>query len=101
VIIEEDYYLEHFGKKGMKWGVRKAKVKEEKKSFGERSGKQKAVILGAGGVAGLLAARFVSGKTMSLPATIIAGAGASTAGILITEKLLDKHGSRKLEKPKS
>jgi hypothetical protein len=94
MIIEEDIYLEHFGKKGMKWGVRKAR---EKKSFGERSGKQKAVILGAGGVAGLLAARFVSGKTLSLPATVAAGAGGSVAGMAIAERLLDRHGSRKVE----
>jgi len=99
--IGEDFaedIISHFGKKGMKWGVRKT---GEKKSFGERSGKQKVAILAAGGVAGLLASRFVSARTLSLPATVVAGAGASIGGIKIAEKLLDRHGDRKLEKSDS
>lgn len=33
MIIEEDLYLEHFGKKGMRWGKRKAKKQAAQKEY--------------------------------------------------------------------
>jgi hypothetical protein len=94
MIIEEDIYLEHYGKKGMKWGVRKAR---EKKEFHERSGKQKAVIIGVGAIGALAGARFVASRTRSIPAAVIIGSATSAVGMEITERLLDRHGSRKVE----
>lgn len=42
MIIDEEVYLEHFGKKGMKWGVRKDSSSDSKRV----SNKKKAVAVG-------------------------------------------------------
>lgn len=55
--MNEDY-LEHFGVKGMKWGVRKSKVNlssSTKKTSGRKLSKAEVINLGVGGVGSLIA----------------------------------------------
>ena len=64
----DETYLEHFGKKGMKWGVRKKRPDEEqrKKIFQDRARK---VLLGAAVVGGALAIGALMTKRGRIKAT--------------------------------
>ena len=90
-------FLEHHGVKGMRWGKRKARSESErKKTFSERSGKQKAAIVGAGVAAGLVGVNLLMRRNFNVPFTMVAAAGASVGGMALAEKMMDRHGNRKL-----
>lgn len=69
MIVEEAYYLEHYGKKGMKWGVRGGRkahprsAEEEarrKEIFGKvKKGAKIAAVVGVVGVGALAAAKYM------------------------------------------
>lgn len=89
--IDADVYLEHFGKKGMKWGSRRASNKSVNQN---RSRNQKiAVALVTAGSA-FLAARFVGGKTINTKTIAVAGAAAGFAGKNFMDSQINKSGSR-------
>jgi hypothetical protein len=90
-----DNYLEHFGKKGMQWGVRNAKTEGVKKSNGPgrltpQHLRQRRVGIVAGGLVG----GFIAGRmTMGRPAAVVIGAA---AGATITNKLMQQHKDTKV-----
>jgi hypothetical protein len=94
---ELEQFLEHFGVKGMKWGIRHPAKKGD---FAKRSGGQKAALIGGGvagyyGVATVLAKVF--GKTVSgrvkAPFTQVAISGVgAVAGARLTRNFLDRKG---------
>ena len=90
--VEE--FLEHFGVKGQKWGVRQTVSQSGKTVSYSRSPLQKTVIAG-GAIAGSYAAqRFVAkslkGNTAALPIMALAGGAAMIAGARYTRTLIDK-----------
>jgi hypothetical protein len=96
-VIDEDVYvgdfLEHFGKKGMRWGSRRARRHGDAK-LGRRTTNKLAV--GIGGVAGLLVARQVGGLLeakfkVPISQPLLSGAGV-IAGVALTRKALNKNG---------
>jgi len=91
-------FLDHHGVKGMRWGRRKGRGSSPKPEFSERSRKQKAAIIGVGTLAGYAGLKFSMAKALNLPLTVAVSAGSSSAGIALTEKLLDRHGDRKISK---
>ncbi len=60
MFIEANKYLEHFGKKGMQWGVRKTKSNTSNNSY--RNQKIKKVAIGAGIVGGAAFAGALLGR---------------------------------------
>lgn len=78
---EVDIFLEHFGKKGMRWGHRSKKGKV-------------AVVVGAG-VAGNLITGAVMRKTGNYKAALAIGGAAAIAGGILTGKLMDSRKSAK------
>lgn len=107
---EVDDFLEHFGIKGMKWGIRHPAKKGD---FAKRSGKQKTALVGGGvagyyGVASVLARVF--GKTaagrVKAPFTQVAiSTAGAVAGARLTRNFLDRDGKKpasslpKIKKP--
>lgn len=85
---EIEDFLEHYGVKGMQWGVRKSRSGRTK--FSNRSKGQKAVIIGVGAGSALLGANFVGGMTLSPPLAIAAGAGSAKVGASWAENYLDR-----------
>lgn len=79
MIVEEEQYLQHFGKKGMKWGVRNARPKGEGRQS-ERSTKEKAAIAAVAGAAFIASHKIA----MSLPVSALIGgaAGFTTKAVL-------------------
>ena len=106
MIVEEDveHFIEHFGKKGMRWGVlRKAKPGDWK----SRGAKQKLGLV-AGGVVGYNVTAIAVTKLLGnkYPAVkVLAMAGGTVAGARVTRNLLQKEGSKKMSslpaKPKA
>lgn len=116
---EVDAFIEHFGVKGMHWGVRneskkpKAKIfvpmtKEERQTFRRSSTAKKArrdVGVLAGKVAASISvgmgagyvARRIASKHMSLPAARIVGYGTSFIASDVTGHILDINGKRKIK----
>lgn len=98
MIDEEDVldYLEHFGVRGMRWGVRRAQRYSPPKRFKDRSVQQRLGI----GVVGLgtsfAVSKFLSKKTMNLPVSAIAGFASGIAAEHVAQRLLDKHGKKKV-----
>lgn len=109
--MDEDImgFLEHFGIKGQRWGVRKKSkyfaptTKSERKAI-RRSASAKegrrlignAIIsasVGAG--AGFIAKRLARKKLNIITSSVI-GNAAVFAGGALTNKLLDAHGNRKI-----
>ncbi len=104
MIIDEELYLEHFGKKGMRWGVRKAKRGDWK----TRSASQKTgLVVGgyAGSVVGQIAGqkiarrilkdlsssnKLAAASAITLSSTIIGGG----YGVRLTRNLLQKNGKK-------
>lgn len=70
MIVDEDIYLEHFGKKGMQWGVRrKANLKsgkEKYKEFGKGDKKKTAAKYAATAYVGYKGAKFVGRRLASV-----------------------------------
>jgi hypothetical protein len=87
-------FLEHFGKKGMRWGLHKAK----KGDWKTRSGAQKTglVIGGAVGydVTGAVVSKIL-GNRFPLAQVLISGVGA-VAGVRATRNVLQHQGSKKI-----
>lgn len=79
----EDDFLEHYGVKGMQWGIRK-------KSPSTRTGGF------VGGTAGIAAAKFVFGNTMNVPLAVAVGATTGFVAMRKTNQLLDKSADKKL-----
>lgn len=79
-----DDFLEHFGKKGMKWGVRKDKDSNDREQL---SGKRKAAI-----VAGSAAAVLVMRRVSISPVAQMAG---GAAGGLAVNAILKRRGAEK------
>lgn len=99
MIIEEEVYLEHYGKKGMHWGIRNridklgVRKKAKRGDFKSRSGKQKAALIG-GGVAGWAIAGHVVTRILGtrMPFTNVVISGASAiAGARMTREVLDRN----------
>lgn len=89
-------FLEHFGVKGQKWGVR-AKISPSGKTSYSRSPLQKTAIAG-GAIAGSVAAtKFAmnmgKGRTISQPFAIIAGGAGAIAGARFARTLVDKNSA--------
>lgn len=62
MIISEEDYLEHFGVKGMKWGVRKQRrggTAEERRAGNRRFARNLAIGVGVGGASGLAIAALI------------------------------------------
>lgn len=105
-MIDEDVYvgdfLEHFGKKGMRWGVVRRAAPGDWKS---RGAKQK-IGLVAGGAVGYNVAALAVTKILGnkYPAVkVLALAGGAVVGARVTRNMLQKDGSKKvssLPKPK-
>ena len=53
MIIDQDEYLEHFGKKGMKWGVRRGGTKEQRRAGNRKFARNLAIGTGVGIAGGL------------------------------------------------
>lgn len=88
---EDEVYLEHFGKKGMKWGVRKKKegtpitIREQK---AVRVAGYTATVFGARAV-GML----VASKTGSTPLAALAVGSTLIAGRQLTKSASDRYGN--------
>ena len=95
---EIDEFLEHFGVKGMRWGQRKATPSSNSNGPGRmtKSNLRKRRLGIAGGA---LLGGAVAGRLLPMSAAaVVAGA---VAGGVATNKILQKHGSKKVsELPK-
>lgn len=85
---EVDLFLEHFGTKGMKWGVRTKSIGKE----ANRSRKDKAKIAGVG-VASFIIARQVTSH-LNTPLSIAAGAASAGLGVRVARNLIDAKGGK-------
>lgn len=99
MIIDEEVYLEHFGVKGMQWGVRRAQYKSRRASrnrSGKLTGRQRVGVgLGAYGIGSI--ASVIALKSGSLNFASIVGLPAMVVGgVMIRKRMLNKHGSKKL-----
>lgn len=81
---EIEDFLEHYGVKGQKWGVRKAN--------GKRTGKQKLGIAGAGLGSYVVAANLVSLAGGPISMAIVGGGAAAALGVHFTRDFLDSRG---------
>lgn len=101
----DELLLEHFGVRGMHWGIRsdhsksvskgtKRAARDEK--WKSRTTKQKVAIGSAAFGLGFLLSNAVMGRTMSAPLTIVAGAGGALAGAKIAGNIIDKRGNKKI-----
>lgn len=93
MVIEESLYLEHYGKKGMHWGQRRAKNKALNKS---RSRSQKVVSGVAVVGAVFLGSRLATRKTMNTKMTIVAGVTAGVATKKMMDHIFEKSGDKKV-----
>ncbi len=102
---KNELFLEHFGKKGMRWGVRKAKRGDWK----IRSASQKAGLVAGGFVGAKIGSYFaqrmllsgsMSYKKLAIATTIVlASIGASTViGVRATRTILQKDGKMSYKK---
>lgn len=88
--IDEEVFLSHYGKKGMKWG--------------QRSAKQRAAIVGGGaagfnlGAIGLGVFAKTANANINPLLSLGVQAGAAYAGIRTVKYVLDKEGNKKLPK---
>ena len=96
MILDEDVtnFIEHFGKKGMRWGQRKAV------SVGTKTGRiirknpsNKALNVGFG-IVGALAARKILGGQGQL--ALFRTAAGAVAGKAVANKIIEKRGSTKV-----
>lgn len=71
----DEYFLEHFGVKGMKWGT--------------RTGRQKVAIAGVSAASYAIGSSFVMGMTMNPPLAIAAGAASAALGARFMNLLID------------
>lgn len=99
-IEKEEIYdlLEHFGVRGMHWGVR-TKGATPSPGFSKRSAGQKAAIIGvaaASGAAGAFVTRYMKTPIKALGIGSFAAAGGNSAALLI-----DQHGKKKVDAPPS
>ncbi len=80
MIIEEDIYLEHYGKKGMRWGVRNREQRREdpwNRTPGKRrNDRQQAAASAIVGAGVIFAAR---NRMFNLPVSAILGGGSAAA----------------------
>ena len=63
MIIDEDVYLEHFGVKGMRWGVRNQKrggTKEQRRAGNKKFVRNLAIGVGVGAVGGVAVAAIIN-----------------------------------------
>lgn len=88
MIIDEEDYLEHFGVKGMKWGVHRDGTR--------RTTGQKFASVGVGAAAGLVTANLVTAKTLNVPLALVLGSGAAFAGSRFMRSRQNKHRKVKL-----
>ena len=79
--VDDTAYFEHFGIKGMKWGVHRT---GERRSAGK-----KAASAAGGAAAGILATKFVAGSTMNVKLALISGAAATVAGAKFVQSMQD------------
>jgi outer membrane lipoprotein SlyB len=98
-LIDEDKYvgdfLEHFGKKGMRWGVVRRAAPGDWKS---RGAKQKLGLV-AGGAVGYNVAALAVNKTLGKKyplAKVLVMAGGAVVGARVTRNMLQKEGSKKV-----
>ena len=90
MLLDEELYLKHYGKKGMKWGQRRAQRKRNNKN---QSKSEKTVVALVAAGAAFMGARLVSGSTMNATATIAGGAAAGIAGKRFMDSWVNKNGS--------
>jgi len=88
-----DDVLEHFGVKGMHWGV----VKNKSRSGVKRTGKQKAAIVGVGVASYLLGSSVAGSITKSGPLSLAAGGAAAALGVRATRNIIDAHRDTKVK----
>lgn len=89
---EVNDFLEHFGKKGMKWGVRKSRTGD----WSTRSGAQKAGLV-TGAVAGVVAGGAIANRLLGGRAPVLVTAANVAGGIVgarLTRNLLQKEGKK-------
>lgn len=92
MIVDEEYFLQHYGKKGMKWGVRKAS-KGSKGSKPKRLGLGKqAVLAGTTFAAALATSRAILRRGGSLPLSMAGLVVAGTATSRVVEGALRRSG---------
>ena len=92
-------YLEHFGVRGMHWGQRKSSSATPSPGFKNRSAGQKAAIIGVAAASGLAGA-YVTRHTKT-PIRAIGIGSAAAAGGNAAALLIDQHGKKKVDAPKS
>lgn len=107
ILVGEDYILEHFGTKGMRWGTRKAKsgtVAKGTSKFAKGSGKlskgQKVKVGLVAAGAFFVTANLITAKTLNVKVGLIAGAAAAVSGARFTAKHMDGKGETPLSKIK-
>lgn len=83
-----DEYLEHFGMRGQKWGVRNSSSSRSSSSSSGKTKTYKTLAVIGGGVAGRIIAKHFG---LPVAKTTIGAA----AGVAVTLKLLDMHGQKK------
>jgi len=81
-MMETDDFLEHFGVKGMKWGVRKSKssYNDFATTYDNFSAGKKAVSALTGFGAAHVTSKFLVNKGYNIPVSIIGGIAAGFAG---------------------
>lgn len=85
--VEE--FLEHFGVRGMRWGI--SKVKHTPLSRKQKIG------VSAVGVAGFVAGNnFILKRTLNVPLSVAAGAATAAVGVRLTRNWLDEKGNTPL-----
>jgi hypothetical protein len=100
VVVDEDVYLEHFGKKGMRWGVRNKASNKSDKSTRQRRTKLSGIErVGVGligyGVTNVVTASVMS-KTMNVKTAALAGVSSGVASGIFLRKVLLKRGGTKI-----
>lgn len=78
--METEEFLEHFGKKGMRWGVRKGRASKPTASGKKKFARNLAIGVAGGAIAGL-AIGAVLKKSGKLPVRSLPGRDASGIGI--------------------
>ena len=87
--LAREQFLEHYGVKGMKWGIRNEVVKGPRTPY--TKGKRRASRLVGTGAA-ILGARFVLRHTLRVPLSVVVGGAVGYAGAKMTKVLLTHHG---------
>lgn len=87
MIVEETVYLEHYGVKGMRWGVRRSGPNSDDP---QKSNRKRNLALGAGVVAGSAMTAYIIKRNSGVKVSSVSNKNTTKVGSDIAKKILEQ-----------